>query len=88
MGDILRLVENDEIPCDVVLLSCSDPLGNCFIQVRWRGWGLECVVACATGSRPSLACTPCVILASIPSLSFIFSLVQLCTLGTRSVGVV
>jgi hypothetical protein len=33
VGDILRLVENDEIPCDLVLLSCSDPLGNCFIQV-------------------------------------------------------
>jgi magnesium-transporting ATPase (P-type) len=34
VGDIVRLTENEEIPCDLVLLSCSDPLGNCFIQVR------------------------------------------------------
>jgi magnesium-transporting ATPase (P-type) len=39
VGDILRLQENDEIPCDLVLLSSSDPLGNCFIQVHWKRLG-------------------------------------------------
>jgi phospholipid-translocating ATPase len=45
VGDILRLTENEEIPCDMVLLSTSDPLGNCFIQVGARTCG---AVACVT----------------------------------------
>jgi phospholipid-translocating ATPase len=36
VGDIIRLNENDEIPCDAVVVSTSDPQGTCFIQVcRW-----------------------------------------------------
>jgi magnesium-transporting ATPase (P-type) len=31
-GDIIYLENNDEIPCDAVLLSSSDPDGLCFIQ--------------------------------------------------------
>jgi P-type E1-E2 ATPase len=34
VGDIVKLTCDDEIPCDLVVLSTSDPLGNCFIQVR------------------------------------------------------
>ena len=45
VGDIIRLTENEEIPCDVVLLSTSDPTGNCFIQVC-----VVCVVGCAPGA--------------------------------------
>lgn len=32
VGDIVRLQEDEEIPCDLFLLSCSDEKGNCFIQ--------------------------------------------------------
>lgn len=32
VGDIVRLTCNDEIPADMVLVSSSDPKGNCFIQ--------------------------------------------------------
>jgi len=37
VGDIVYLKANDELPCDLVLLSSADPKGNCFIQVRQRG---------------------------------------------------
>lgn len=32
VGDVLVLVENDEVPCDCVVLSSSDPNGNAYIQ--------------------------------------------------------
>lgn len=32
VGDLLKLEENDEVPCDAVLLACSDPAGNAYIQ--------------------------------------------------------
>lgn len=32
VGDIVKLVENEEVPCDLVLLGTSEENGNCFIQ--------------------------------------------------------
>jgi phospholipid-translocating ATPase len=32
VGDIMMLRANDEVPADLVILSSSDPKGNCFIQ--------------------------------------------------------
>ena len=32
VGDIIKLSEDDEIPCDCVLLTSSDDSGDCFIQ--------------------------------------------------------
>ena len=31
VGDIIKCYTNDEIPCDTVLLSSDDRLGECFI---------------------------------------------------------
>ena len=38
VGDIVKLSCDEEIPCDLVILSSSDPIGNCFIQARNAGW--------------------------------------------------
>lgn len=32
VGDIIKITEDEEIPCDCVLLTSSDETGNCFIQ--------------------------------------------------------
>eukprot|EP01029_Cantina_marsupialis_P021360 TRINITY_DN50_c1_g1_i4.p1 TRINITY_DN50_c1_g1~~TRINITY_DN50_c1_g1_i4.p1 ORF type:complete len:1122 (-),score=321.77 TRINITY_DN50_c1_g1_i4:384-3749(-) len=32
VGDIVKMRENEEFPCDLILLSSSDPAGNCYIQ--------------------------------------------------------
>lgn len=32
VGDIVQLKANDEVPCDMVVVSTSDAKGNCFIQ--------------------------------------------------------
>lgn len=34
VGDILYLQEDEEIPCDCVVLYSSNPNGICYIQVR------------------------------------------------------
>lgn len=33
VGDLVWLLENDEIPCDMVLLGTAEPLGLCYIEV-------------------------------------------------------
>jgi len=33
VGNIVWLRENDEIPCDLVLLGTSDPQGVCYVEV-------------------------------------------------------
>lgn len=33
MGNIVWLRENDEVPCDLVLLGTSDPQGVCYVEV-------------------------------------------------------
>ena len=38
VGDLVWLRENDEIPCDLVLLGTSEPLGICQIEVSFSGW--------------------------------------------------
>lgn len=35
-GDLVCLFANDEVPADMVVISCSDVNGNCSIQVRGR----------------------------------------------------
>lgn len=37
VGDLVWLRENDEIPCDLVLLGTSEPLGICQIEVSFSG---------------------------------------------------
>jgi len=32
VGDIVRIEENREIPCDLVLLTSSEPYGSCYVQ--------------------------------------------------------
>ena len=32
VGDIVKLVENEEVPCDIVLLASCEANGNCYIQ--------------------------------------------------------
>lgn len=34
VGDFIRVRANEEIPADIVLISCSDPEGNCFIETK------------------------------------------------------
>lgn len=34
VGDYIRVRANEEIPADIVLLSCSDPEGNCFVETK------------------------------------------------------
>ena len=31
VGDIVQVSEDEEIPCDLVVLSCEDPEGTCYI---------------------------------------------------------
>ena len=31
VGDIVQVSENEEIPCDLVVVSCEDPDGTCYI---------------------------------------------------------
>jgi hypothetical protein len=40
VGDIIFLGNNEEVPCDVVVLSTSEPEGTCYIQVLCKsvGW--------------------------------------------------
>lgn len=33
VGNIVWLRENDEVPCDLVLLGTSDPQGVCYVEV-------------------------------------------------------
>lgn len=33
VGNIVWLRENDEVPCDLVLIGTSDPQGICFVEV-------------------------------------------------------
>jgi magnesium-transporting ATPase (P-type) len=33
VGDIIWLRENDEVPCDLVLLGTSEPQGICLVEV-------------------------------------------------------
>jgi phospholipid-translocating ATPase len=35
VGDILKLEEDNEVPCDAVVLSTSDANGLCYIQVSF-----------------------------------------------------
>lgn len=34
VGDFIRVRANEEIPADIVLISCSDEEGNCFIETK------------------------------------------------------
>lgn len=34
VGNIVWLRENDEVPCDLVLIGTSDPQGLCYIEVN------------------------------------------------------
>lgn len=34
VGDYIRVRANEEIPADIVLISCSDPEGNCFVETK------------------------------------------------------
>lgn len=34
VGDVVWLRENDEVPCDLVLIGTSDPQGICYIEVQ------------------------------------------------------
>lgn len=34
VGDIVRVRANEEIPADIVLISCSDPEGTCFVETK------------------------------------------------------
>lgn len=34
VGDFIRVRANEEVPADVVILSCSDPDGNCYIETK------------------------------------------------------
>ena len=34
VGNIVWLHENDEIPCDLVLIGTSDPQGICYVEVK------------------------------------------------------
>ena len=31
VGDIVRIKDNEEFPCDLVVISCDDPDGTCYI---------------------------------------------------------
>lgn len=31
VGDIVKVQRNEEFPCDLVMLSSADPLGQCFV---------------------------------------------------------
>lgn len=31
VGDIVQVLDDEEIPCDLVVLSCDDPDGTCYI---------------------------------------------------------
>jgi magnesium-transporting ATPase (P-type) len=33
VGDVVWLQEDAEVPCDLVLLGTSDPMGHCYVQV-------------------------------------------------------
>jgi hypothetical protein len=33
VGNIIWLRENDEVPCDLVLIGTSDPQGVCYVEV-------------------------------------------------------
>lgn len=33
VGNIVWLRENDEVPCDLVLIGTSDPQGVCYVEV-------------------------------------------------------
>ena len=34
VGDMIRVRNNEEVPADIVLISCSDPEGNCAIETK------------------------------------------------------
>ena len=34
VGNIVWLRENDEVPCDLVLIGTSDPQGVCYVEVN------------------------------------------------------
>ncbi|EGW31556.1 uncharacterized protein SPAPADRAFT_72340 [Spathaspora passalidarum NRRL Y-27907] len=34
VGDIIRIRANEEVPADVIILSTSDPEGNCFVETK------------------------------------------------------
>lgn len=34
VGDLIRVRANEEIPADIILLSCSDPEDNCYIETK------------------------------------------------------
>lgn len=34
VGDIVRVRANEEIPADIVIISCSDPEGTCFVETK------------------------------------------------------
>ncbi|CUM66175.1 uncharacterized protein PRCAT00003833001 [Priceomyces carsonii] len=34
VGDFIRIRANEEVPADVVIISCSDPEGNCYIETK------------------------------------------------------
>lgn len=31
VGDVVQVLDDEEIPCDLVVLSCDDPDGTCYI---------------------------------------------------------
>lgn len=36
VGDLVWLHENDEIPCDLVLLGTAESIGLCYIEVSFK----------------------------------------------------
>lgn len=34
VGDVVLLRENDQVPADIVVLSTSDPDGQCFVETK------------------------------------------------------
>jgi len=50
VGDLVWLHENDEIPCDLVLLGTAEPMGLCYIEVSFYVDPLE-IAVCSLYSR-------------------------------------
>ncbi len=55
VGDIIKLEEDNEVPCDAVVLSTSDANGLCYIQVSCFlcKWEKGCGTAPASSFHPS-----------------------------------
>lgn len=51
VGDLVWVHENDEIPCDLVLLGTSEPMGVCYVEVSYNVVVQKfCQVSCMFGN--------------------------------------